>query len=71
MGTNDIAELLKLEVNERLAIAEQLWESVRAEREDQASSSAEVLFVNERLDAYLKDPSGTVGWNQVKKELGL
>jgi hypothetical protein len=46
MGTNDIAELLKLEVNERLAIAE-------------------------RLNAYLKDPSNPVGWDQVKKELGL
>jgi putative addiction module component (TIGR02574 family) len=71
MGKNDFSELLKLGAPERLAIAEQLWASVSSEYENAPPSDAEIVFVNSRLDGYLKNPQDTVPWAQVKKELGL
>ncbi len=71
MGQNDISELLKLGAPERLAIAEQLWESVSSEQETLPASAQEIAFIDQRLDAHLKNPEQTVPWSQVKKELGL
>ncbi len=71
MGTNDITDLLKLAIPERLAIAEELWASVAFEREREPAHDAEKKFVNTRLQAYLANPSGTVTWSAVKKGLGL
>jgi putative addiction module component (TIGR02574 family) len=71
MGSNDISELLKLDRNERLAIAERLWASVVAESEASPTTKSEIDFINRRLDAYLADPTGVVSWSVVKKDLGL
>jgi putative addiction module component (TIGR02574 family) len=71
MGTNDITDLLKLAVSERLAIAEELWASVATEHERAPVSEAEEKFVNTRLNEYLANPSDVVSWSEVKKGLGL
>lgn len=71
MGSNDISELLKLDADERIAIAEQLWASVANEQEIAAASAAENAFIDARLDEYLRNPSDTVPWAEVKKGLGL
>ena len=71
MGNNDIAELLKLDAPERLAVAEKLWASVSTEYESAPPSDVEIAFVNSRLDGYLTNPQDTVPWAQVKKELGF
>ncbi len=71
MGQNNISELLKLGAPERLAIAEQLWESVSSEQETLPASAQETAFIDQRLDAHLMKPEQTVPWLQVKKDLGL
>ncbi len=71
MVTNDISELLKLGTSERLAIAEQLWASVSSDSERLAPTESEIAFVDQRLDAYLKNPKDTVPWARVKKGLAL
>ncbi len=71
MGSNDISDLLKLAISERLAIAEELWASVSAEREQEQVTEAEKKFVNRRLEEYLASPSDTLPWSEVKKGLGL
>jgi putative addiction module component (TIGR02574 family) len=71
MGKNDISELLKLGATERLAIAEQLWESVTSDAERLPATESGVAFIDQRLDAYLKNSQDTVPWSQVKKDLGL
>jgi putative addiction module component (TIGR02574 family) len=71
MGSNDITDLLKLAIPERLAIAEELWASVATERERALSSEAEKKFVTTRLNEYLSNPTDVVPWSEVKKGLGL
>jgi putative addiction module component (TIGR02574 family) len=71
MGQNNISELLKLGTLECLAIDEQLWDSVVSEREQVPASKHEIDYINQRLDEHLKNPSETVPWPQIKKELGL
>jgi putative addiction module component (TIGR02574 family) len=60
MGQNDISELLKLGALERLAIAEQLWDSVVSEPDKLPASEQEINYINQRLDAHLEYPNETV-----------
>lgn len=71
MGSNDISELLKLGIAERLAIAEELWASVASEREKLPAGEFEKVFIEKRLDEYLKNPSATIPWSEVRRNLGL
>jgi putative addiction module component (TIGR02574 family) len=71
MGQNDISELLKLGAPERLAIAEQLWESVSSEQESLPATAQEIAFIDQRRDALLTNHAQTIPWSRVKKELGL
>ena len=71
MGSNQLAELLKLDASERLSIAEELWASVSADDELAEPSNGEIAFVKARLESYLKNPNDTVPWTKIREELGL
>lgn len=57
--------LLALPVNERLALAEELWSSV--EDEFHRDSTDEIVFANERLNLHLEEPESGYSVDQLKK----
>jgi putative addiction module component (TIGR02574 family) len=58
MSETDVAELLKLPVEERLRLMEALWESLSTEA--LPLGDAHMAILDERLARYLRDPSDVV-----------
>jgi putative addiction module component (TIGR02574 family) len=63
------AELFKLPPNERLALAEQLWESVAAERENEPVPESVLTILRERIARYEANPDDVIPWDDVKRKL--
>jgi len=71
MGSSDLQALLALSVAERIELAEDLWESVAREAENQPLKSHELAEIREGLAEHLANPNDVVPWSEVKKSLGL
>ncbi len=69
MATIEIAELLKLPAEERMAIAQTLWESVVASGVDYPISKEERHQLEARLEAYDEDPDSGAPWSEVFERL--
>ncbi|HEY0857605.1 MAG TPA: addiction module protein [Albitalea sp.] len=63
------AELFKLPARERLALAEELWESVAAERQAEPVPESVLTILRERVARYEADPDDVVPWDEVKRKL--
>jgi putative addiction module component (TIGR02574 family) len=56
MVTRPDAEILKLPVDERLALVDSLWESIRANAEDVPVSDEVIAEMGRRLELHRADP---------------
>jgi len=65
---NDIRELLKLSVEERLQLIGELWDSIEAE-ELPPLSDAWKKEIERRLAEHEADPSSGLDWETVRAEL--
>ena len=63
------AGLLTLTVPQRIALAQDLWDSVAAEHESVPLTDDERDLIDERLRAYDADPSGALPWERVRENL--
>jgi putative addiction module component (TIGR02574 family) len=63
-----LAEIRSLTIDERLRIAEAIWDSIADDSEDLEISPAERELIEERLAAYLARPDEVVPWEKVKAE---
>ena len=63
---NNINDILKLPVDERLNIMEKIWESLD---ENIPASEYEVMVAHERFKEYLKNPNDSLYWKDVKDQL--
>ena len=68
MSDADVAEILKLSPEERLRIAEIIWESLTAEPSSVPLSDAHRALIDERLSEHESDPNDVVSKNEVLKE---
>ena len=59
--------MLKLTVEERIKLAEELWDSV--DDEQLPATDFEVSIAEERYEAYLKNPQDGMGWEEFKKKI--
>ncbi len=66
MSDTDVAELLKLPVEERLRLLEALWESLSTE--SLPLGPAHQAILDERLTEYLRNPSDVVSRDAVMDE---
>lgn len=65
-----LAELMKLDPEERMQVAEELWESVANEPDSPFALSDEKLAEIKRRDAELEaDPSIGISWEAVRARL--
>ncbi|HEY8697772.1 MAG TPA: addiction module protein [Rhizomicrobium sp.] len=67
---NDLAELFKLSVEERLQLVEDLWDSIAADTDNLPPlSQDQIVEIERRLAEHEKDPSTALEWENVREEL--
>ena len=73
MATTPIADLLRLPMGERLALAMALWDSLDEEGRSEALPVDADLCIefDRRWAAHLKNPAAAISWEQVCSSLGL
>jgi putative addiction module component (TIGR02574 family) len=59
-------DLLKLDLDTRLRIIEQLWESILDADEQLPTSADERAELDRRLAAYRSDPAAGAPWSEVR-----
>ena len=65
----DLAKVLALPVEERIRLAQSIWDSVVEVPEAVEVTEAQREELNRRLDAYRKDPSAGSPWPEVKERI--
>lgn len=68
MSDSDIAEILKLPVEERLRLVELIWESIAANPSAVPLSDAHRAVIDERLAEHAPDPNDVVSRDEVLAE---
>ena len=63
------ADLFKLPAEERLQLAEELWESVAIEQEQSAVPDNVAQILRERWAEYEANPESAIPWEEVKRRL--
>jgi putative addiction module component (TIGR02574 family) len=68
---NDLSELFKLSVEERLQLVEDLWDSIAADTQDRPLelSEEEKAELDRRLKEMEDDPASAIRWEDVRAEL--
>lgn len=73
MTATSITDLLQLPLEERLALAMALWDSLDEESRANALPLDPALCeeLDRRWASHLKDPAAAVPWQEVRRQLGL
>ena len=65
----DLAKVLALPVEERIRLAQSIWDSVVEVPEAVEVTEEQREELNRRLDAYREDPSAGSPWPEVKERI--
>jgi putative addiction module component (TIGR02574 family) len=68
MSDAEVAQILKLPVEERLRLVELIWESIAAEPSSVSLADAHRTVIDERLAEHDRDPDDVVTRDQVLAE---
>ena len=67
---NDIRDLLKLSIEERLQLVEDLWDSIAAETDGLPPLTDEQQAeIERRMAEHERDPSTAIPWSEVRARL--
>ena len=69
MSSINFSELLDLPIPERLRLVSALWDSITDNPESLELSDAERKILDERMEAYMKNPAKGKPWSDIKSEL--
>lgn len=69
MAAPSMADILHLSVEERLRLAEQIWDSIAENPENLPLSEAQRAELDRRLEAYKQSPDAGSSWEEVKERL--
>ena len=69
MSIINFSELLELPMNERLRLVSALWDSISDNPESLKLTDAERKILDERMEAYMKNPTEGKPWSEIKSEL--
>ena len=64
-----MSEVLKLSVAERIQMVADLWDSIAAIPESVTLTQEEKKELDQRLEAYHKNPSAGSPWTKIKKRI--
>jgi len=65
----NLAEVLKLPVEERIKLVESIWDSIAEFPEALELTDAQKKELDRRLDRYAADPSAGIPWPELKADL--
>lgn len=68
MSDADVAEILKLPIEERLRLVEIIWESIATDPAGVPLGDAHRVLIEERLAEHERDPSGVVSRSDLSAE---
>lgn len=66
---HSIAQLLKLNLSERILLVEDLWDSIAAFPKSIVLTPSQRAELDDRLQAFRKNPSAGSPWETVKKRI--
>lgn len=69
MITINMEEILRLSVDDRIRLVQQIWESIAADNPAPVLSRAERTEIQRRVDAYRRDPSIGIPAEDVFREI--
>jgi putative addiction module component (TIGR02574 family) len=69
MSTLQLAEILELPVEERVKLAQAIWDSVSELPDPYPLSEREREELNRRLEAYRRNPLAVSPWPEVKQRI--
>ena len=69
MSTINFSELLELPINERLRLVSALWDSISEHPESLKLTDVERKLLDDRMEAYMKNPTEGKPWSEIKAEL--
>ncbi|NQV17961.1 MAG: addiction module protein [Armatimonadetes bacterium] len=64
-----LANIMKLSVNERILIVEDLWDTIADESKSVSLSEAQKRELDKRLESYRKNPETGSSWKEVKTRI--
>jgi putative addiction module component (TIGR02574 family) len=64
-----LAEVLKLNISERILLVENVWDSIAAEPHAVKVTSSQKEELDRRLKAFRKNPSVGSPWSEVRKRI--
>jgi putative addiction module component (TIGR02574 family) len=64
-----LSQALKLTVEERLELVEEIWDSIAADAQLLPLTDSERTELDRRVEAYHRDPSDTVSWDELERRL--
>jgi putative addiction module component (TIGR02574 family) len=67
--TNNISEILKLSLSERILMVEAIWDSIANESAQFPITEKQKNILEERLVTYNKNPQSGKPWEQIRNEL--
>ena len=69
MASISLSDVLELPIEERLKLAEAIWDSIAEVPESVPVSQAQRKELDRRLEAYYADPTGGTPWPEVRERL--
>ncbi|NBC84353.1 MAG: hypothetical protein GVY19_13370 [Bacteroidetes bacterium] len=67
--TEEIKNILKLSVDERIHLVQTIWDSIATEAEESEISKEHKKILDDRLTAHENNPENVVSWEEVKKSV--
>ena len=69
MGNIKVSDTLKLSIPERIQLVEDIWDTIASDTESIELTENEKEIIEERLEAYHKNPDAGSPWDEVYKRI--
>ena len=69
--SSTLSDILQLSVEERIQLAQQIWDSIAAVPEAVVMTDAQRQELDRRLAAYEENPDEGIPWEEFRKQFGL
>ena len=69
MGNVDLADILDLSVEDRITLAQRIWDGVAADSGAAPLTPEQRAELERRLEDHERDPSDVVGWDEAEARI--
>ncbi|MDQ1638025.1 MAG: hypothetical protein QOF62_1364 [Pyrinomonadaceae bacterium] len=69
--SSPLSEILQLSIDERIRLAQDIWDSIAAVPEAISLTEAQREELDRRLAAYEENPDEGIPWEEFRKQFGL